>query len=127
MSAHILLVDDDLLVLDLLEQTLAEAGFVVTAASSASDALRQLEPTSHEVGGLVTDINLGPGMDGFGLAQRARQLIPTLPVVYITGDSSHRWSASGVPKSVLLTKPFVPDEIVVAMHSLLNVEPSQCA
>jgi DNA-binding response OmpR family regulator len=127
MSAHILLVDDDLLVLDLMEQTLSEAGFAVTVASRASDALSQLEHKPLAFAGLVTDINLGTEMDGFGLAQRARDLIPALPVVYVTGDSSHRWQVSGVPESVLLTKPFVPDEIVVAMHSLLNVEPSQCA
>jgi DNA-binding response OmpR family regulator len=59
------------------------------------------------------------------LAQRARDLIPALPVVYVTGDSSHRWQVNGVPESVLLTKPFVPDEIVVAMRSLLRIDQPQ--
>jgi DNA-binding response OmpR family regulator len=68
----------------------------------------------------VTDVNLGAELDGWRVAQRARELKPNIPIVYTTGFASRDWSARGVPNSIVVQKPFSVDEIVAAVWSLLN-------
>jgi FixJ family two-component response regulator len=77
-----------------------------------------LETRSGAVAGLLTDVNLGPGPSGWELAARARQLNPSLPVVYITGEGDRDWPSSGAPNSRIVTKPFVSAEILMALSRL---------
>ncbi len=80
----ILLVEDDALVRDCLHEALEEAGLRVTNRACAEDALELLD-AEEAPGVLVTDINLGPGMDGLAFAAAARRRYPTLSVIYISG------------------------------------------
>ena len=49
------------------------------------------------------DINLGrAGMDGWDVARLAREHDPRCGILYVSGDSAHRWSAKGVPHSLML-------------------------
>ena len=66
------------------------------------------------------DIRLGAGPDGWAVARRARELVPTMPVVYMSGDSSPEWSSKGVPNSLMVAKPFAPAQIITAVSTLLN-------
>lgn len=120
MKPALLLVDDDYLVADLIEAALDDAGFEVVVASTPAQAMAVLEQRAADLAGLVTDINLKSKVDGYGVAQQARELAPRLPVVYTTGDHAHQWPSRGVPNSILITKPFVPAQIVTAISSLLN-------
>ena len=69
---------------------------------------------------LVTDINLPDRIDGWEIARLAREMIATLPVVYMTGAAGDEWASKGVPESILLTKPFAPAQLVTAVSQLLN-------
>ncbi len=69
---------------------------------------------------MVTDINLGAQGSGWELARRARQLNPDLPVVYMSGGNTHEWPSHGVPRSIMVPKPFSPSQIVVAIATLAN-------
>jgi DNA-binding response OmpR family regulator len=69
---------------------------------------------------LVTDINLKGGTSGWGIARQAREIDPTMPVVYMTGAAADEWSSQGVPNSILLQKPFAPAQLVTAVAQLLN-------
>ena len=69
---------------------------------------------------MVTDVNFGGPPVGWEVAARAREARPTIAVVYITGDSAHEWSARGVPQSTIITKPFAPSQLAVAVANLLN-------
>lgn len=120
-SLVVLIVDDEALVADLVETGLREAGFEVIVALSGEEAVTILEQQAATIRGLVTDVNLGKGMTGFDLGHRARELLPELPVLYMTGDSAHEWSSQGVPNSVVIPKPFVAAQIVTALSSLLNI------
>ena len=120
MSNLILLVEDEALVLMTIETALQEAGYEVLTAADGREALGVLEGRVEELGALVTDVRLGKP-DGWAVARRARELKPTLPVVYVTGDSAHEWAAQGVPGSVLVEKPFAPAQIVTAVSTLLIV------
>ena len=69
---------------------------------------------------LVTDIRMAGVADGWAVAAKARELMPKIQVVYLTGDSMDDWRSKGVPESVLLTKPFLPAQVVTAVTTLLN-------
>jgi DNA-binding NtrC family response regulator len=69
---------------------------------------------------LVTDINLQGKMDGWEIAQHAREIDPEFPIVYMSGASAADWPSKGVPKSIMLEKPFAPAQLVTAVANLLN-------
>lgn len=115
----ILLVEDEPLIREMLVEALADAGFSTLAADSAQSAFQMFEENSAEIRGLVTDINLADGMDGWELACAARELASDLPVVYLSGASGHQWASRGVPNSLMIAKPFAPAQVVVAISSLL--------
>ena len=83
MSA-VLLVEDELLVRELASEDLADAGFEVTAAGDGDEALGYLRE-GRRFDLLFTDIRMPGAVDGWQLAQEARQLLPELRVIYATG------------------------------------------
>ena len=115
----LLYVEDDLLSRDLVEEALREAGFEVLVADDGNQGLELLSAKNGTLRGLITDINLGDGPDGWHVAQQARELASGLPVVYISGASQHEWTSMGVPDSCMISKPFAPVQVVVAISSLL--------
>jgi CheY-like chemotaxis protein len=69
---------------------------------------------------LLTDLNLGPGLDGSGLAKLARELRPDLPVVYVSGSVRRIEQLQPVPGAAFIPKPYVPEqvcEMLDAMHA----------
>lgn len=117
----LLLVEDDEGVISLLEETLRDGGFDLELAKNGAAALGILEARSETLRGLITDINLGAGPNGWDIARRARELSEDIPVVYMSGASGHEWTSHGVPNSTLVHKPFAPAQIVTAISALLNV------
>lgn len=115
----ILVVDDELLIREIVVDALEEAGFSVLTADNGPQAAETFAQNSAQIRGLVTDVNLGEGLDGWEVARTAREQASDLPVVYVSGASGHQWASRGVPNSLLVTKPFAPAQIVVALSSLL--------
>lgn len=115
----VLVVDDEFLILDMIEDGLSDAGFEVLRAEEGAVAIEQLAKVGNNIAGLITDIRM-PGMSGWEVARRARELFPNLPVIYTTGDSAPDWTSQGVPMSILINKPFASAQIVTAMAQLLN-------
>lgn len=103
-----------------MEQTLESGGFDVVAAPSGDAALSLLINSETRFAGLITDIRLGDGIDGWALARQARELVPDICVVYVTGDSASDWSAQGVPGSLVLQKPVADAQILTGISTLLN-------
>lgn len=116
----LLFVEDDELIREVVEPTLADAGYAVITATRSEEAVVLLTARRAEFCGLVTDINLGDGPNGWEVARVARQLIADIPVVYASGGSAHGFPAEGVPGSLMVTKPYEPEQIVTAMERLLN-------
>ena len=116
----ILYVEDEILVQDLLQIALEEAGFNVMTAANGSEAFDSLKTHCGELKGLITDINLGGAIRGWEIGRHARGLAPDLPVIYVSGGSEHEWTAEGVPNSLIIAKPFAPTQVVVAMSTLIN-------
>jgi DNA-binding NtrC family response regulator len=85
MSATILVVDDDLLVLESLEDYLKQADYRVVTASSAREAIEKARETPFDIG--LLDMKM-PEMDGFQVAAMLRQLQPGLRIIIFTGYAS---------------------------------------
>lgn len=117
-TVRILLVEDEVLIQDMLRGALEESGYEVVSADSADEAMCQLDTRGQGFGGLVTDVNLGAERFGWDVARRAREVNGMLPVVYVSGDSAAQWCSRGVPNSAMLTKPFAPAQLIVALASL---------
>lgn len=115
----ILVIDDEFLIREVVVETLENGGFSVLTADDGSQGLEMFAKNSAEIRGLVTDVNLGEGLDGWEVARTAREQVADLPVVYVSGASGHQWASQGVPNSLLVAKPFAPAQILVALSSLL--------
>lgn len=116
----LLVAEDEALIRFALEQTLQNSGFNVVAAPSGDAALFLLTDSRVQFAGLITDIRLGAGIDGWALARQARELIPNICVVYVTGDSAADWHAQGVPGSMVLQKPVADAQLLTGISTLLN-------
>jgi DNA-binding response OmpR family regulator len=120
-SLAILVVEDDQSIQSIVEEALSDGGFEAEIASSGEEALTVLRGKGSDYRMLVIDIKLGKdGIKGWDVARRARAINPGLPVIYITGADADEWSVQGVPKSILLSKPFAPAQLVTAVAQLLN-------
>ena len=123
-SVLILVVEDDRASGDGVKRALEEAGFRVILAESGEKATSAFDENAGEIGGLIADVKLGGNVTGWDVARHAREVNQDLPVVYITGFYVEDWAAQGVPKSILVQKPFAPAQIITAISSLLNVSSS---
>ena len=108
----VLLVEDDDLVRDCLAEALHDAGLDIEGSSSGEDALAVLRrEAAPKV--LVTDINLGRGMDWLAFARAAREVYPGLPVVYISGRYGELRGLSN--RERFLPKPFTAPTLLRAI------------
>jgi DNA-binding response OmpR family regulator len=101
----LLLVEDEALLLMDLEAALTEEGFQVLAVSSGTKALAEIEKGAARFVALVTDIRLGKGPNGWQVGHSIRELLATVPVVYMSGDSASEWAANGVPRASCCISP----------------------
>ena len=123
----ILVVEDDRSSGDAVKRALEEAGFRVMLVENGEKATSAFDENAGEIGGLVADVKLGGNVTGWDVARHAREVNQDLPVVYITGFYVEDWAAQGVPKSILVQKPFAPAQIITAISSLLNVSSSNAS
>jgi CheY-like chemotaxis protein len=120
MEPLLLLVEDDHLVLLVAQEALESGGYAVLVAANAAEAISTLDDRSAELAGLVTDVRLGNGPDGWEVARHARELMPVLPIVYMTGDSAADWPVQGVPNSAVVQKPYASAQLVTAISTLIT-------
>ena len=116
----LLYVEDEVLIQIAVIEGLEEAGYSVVVAKSGAQALSLIAEHKTELRGIVTDINLGIGIDGWEVARTAREAIGGLPVVYVSAVSQQDWTSLGVPGSVMIAKPFATAQVVVAISSLMT-------
>jgi DNA-binding response OmpR family regulator len=116
---HVLLVEDQDAVRDMLATMLKKQGFEVSTAPSAEDALA-MNP-ARPVDLLLTDVVL-PGMSGPDLARRLRRSTPGVRVLFMsgyTGDALTNQDEFGDERS-FIQKPFQSQALFDRIRSLLN-------
>ncbi len=116
---HILIVDDDPSILEVLDARLCAAGFVVHEAGNGPAALQILK--SRKIDILVSDMKM-PKMSGIELLSHARTSHPRLPVIFLTAygtipDAVHAVKAGAVD---YLTKPFDGKDLVKKIQAILS-------
>jgi|ERR1700733_13517940 DNA-binding response OmpR family regulator len=119
----LLVVEDDQLIQEMIEDALSDGGFESAITASGEEAIEFLKSEKSQYRAVLTDINLQGNVAGWEVARVAREIDPTMPVVYMTGTHGEEWASKGVPNSVLLLKPFAPAQLVTAVSALLNSNP----
>ncbi len=117
-SPHILVVDDDRRIRDLIKDFLATHGFRVSTASDAAQAREQLAGLSFDL--LVLDVMM-PGESGLELAKSIREEgdVPIL-ILSALADPEHRIDGFESGGDDYLVKPFEPRELVLRINSILK-------
>ena len=110
---HILVVDDEDEVREILAETLADFGYAVLTASSGEEALALLAREGG-VAMLITDVRM-PGMSGLELADQVRRTWPEMKIVLISGY----FIPPEAPQR-FLKKPFHIKELASIVHSELG-------
>ncbi len=119
MKAHLLVVDDDPRITDLVRRIFAYEGYSVAIAASGQQALdRTLERPPDLI---VLDIML-PGLDGLEVARRLREAGDNVPILMLTARDSvaNRVEGLTVGADDYLVKPFAPEELVARVKALLR-------
>ncbi len=119
--AHILVVDDDTRLRDLLQRYLSDQGFRVTTAVDAADARAKLAAFAFDL--LVLDIMM-PGETGLELTQTLRR-DSAVPILLLTAMSETADRISGFESGAddYLPKPFEPRELVLRINAILRRVP----
>ena len=117
-TPHVLVIDDDARLRELLRRYLTGNGFVVTAAADAAEARASLKSFSFDV--MVLD-RMMPGEDGLALARALRRDNP-LPILMLTAMSETDDRIAGLEAGVddYLTKPFEPRELLLRLNAILR-------
>jgi CheY-like chemotaxis protein len=118
---RVLFVEDNVICAMETCEILRDCGYNVMEVHHAADALQVID-SQVQLSALVTDVDLGPGLDGFDVARAARRVHPHLPVVYISGAAAARHPAEGVPGSQFLAKPFHPHQVLEALDRAIRRE-----
>jgi two-component system phosphate regulon response regulator OmpR len=115
---HILVVDDDRRLRDLLKRFLGENGFVVSTAADAAEARTQV--TGMQFDAMVVDVMM-PGESGLDLTRDLRHTLGT-PVLMLTahGDPEDRIAGLESGADDYLGKPFEPRELLLRLRSILR-------
>src|SRR2546422_5284298 len=118
-KAHILVVDDDPRITDLLRRVLAYEGYSTATAASGTEALNRTLERPPDL--IVLDIML-PGLDGLEVAQRLRAAGDQVPILMLTARDMVADRVKGLETGAddYLVKPFAPEELVARVKALLR-------
>jgi signal transduction histidine kinase len=86
-QARILLVDDDILVRKTLSFGLSRIGYSVIEAAGGLSAIKTLEDEKYSIKAVITD-QMMPGMTGYELSRKIREILPGMPVILVSGYTS---------------------------------------
>ena len=117
-EAHILVVDDDDGIRDLVKQYLNEKNYLVTTAIDAEDAQEKVKIIKYDL--IVLDIMM-PGKNGLDFTKENRNNLYT-PIILLTakGEAEERIQGLEIGADDYLSKPFEPKELVLRIKNILN-------
>ena len=117
-SGHILVVDDDDGIRDLVKQYLTENNFLITTAKNAEEAKEKISIIKFDL--IVLDIMM-PGKTGLEFTLENKDKINT-PIILLTakGEATERIKGLEVGADDYLPKPFEPKELILRIKNILN-------
>ena len=116
--SHILIVDDDDKIRDLLKNFLTENNFLVSTAADATKALEKLNSISFDL--IIIDIMM-PGMNGYELTKKIREST-LVPLIHLTamGETENVIHGLEIGADDYIGKPFEPKELLLRIKNILN-------
>ena len=126
--AHILVIDDDARLRELLRRFLEESGYMVTDAENALQARAYMDSTQFDL--LVIDVMM-PGETGLEFLQSIRN-DTSVPALFLTAlsETENRIDGLSIGADDYISKPFEPRELILRIKNILNrssFEPSKTA
>ena len=117
-KAHILVVDDDEGIRELVKQFLNKNNYLVTTAKSSEDALDKVKIIKFDL--IVLDIMM-PGKSGLEFTNENKKKLDT-PIILLTakGEASERVEGLEIGADDYLAKPFEPKELILRINNILN-------
>ena len=117
-KAHILVVDDDDGIRELVKQFLNKNNYLVTTAKSSEDALEKVNIIKFDL--IVLDIMM-PGKSGLEFTNENKTKINS-PIILLTakGETSDRVEGLEIGADDYLSKPFEPKELILRINNILK-------
>jgi len=117
-KAHILIVDDDDRIRELVKQYLNDYDYLVTTANSAEDAKKKIDIVKFDL--IVLDIMM-PGQSGLEFTNQNKKKIGT-PIILLTakGEATDRIEGLEIGADDYLAKPFEPKELILRIRNILE-------
>jgi DNA-binding NtrC family response regulator len=115
----VLVVEDDLLIRTNIIDALEDDAFEVYEAENAASALETLHGNIG-IQCLLTDVDLGNGMDGLSLASSVHGKWPDIGIIVVSGKS--RVMPSDVPNAKFFIKPYDPEKIADMIRELVSAD-----
>ena len=119
-ETRVLVIDDEWIILDSIQYALERKGYHVDALLSGCDAKEHLAKNLHRYDAIITDIDLGRGIDGWSVACMAREVWPSIAVIYCTSQPAHLWRSRGLVGSRLVQKPFTERCLAETLGDLIK-------
>lgn len=115
---HVLVVDDEPAIVEIVRDYLADAGFRVSTARSGDAALRQIRSITPDL--VVLDLGL-PGVDGLDVAREIRRS-SSVPIIMLTAraDEADRVAGLELGADDYVVKPFSPRELLARVRAVLR-------
>ncbi len=122
-KAHILVVDDDDGIRELVKQFLDQNNYLVTTAKNSEDALSKVKIIKFDL--IVLDIMM-PGKSGLEFTIENKKKLDT-PIILLTakGEASERVAGLEIGADDYLAKPFEPKELILRINNILNKTKSE--
>lgn len=115
---HVLVVDDEPQIVEIVRDYLADAGYRVSTARSGDEALRHVRSVTPDL--VVLDLGL-PGMDGLDVARALRQS-SSVPIIMLTARAEEADRVAGLELGAddYVVKPFSPRELLARIRAVLR-------
>lgn len=120
LQSRVLVVEDEFLIRLTLVEALSDEGFEVFEADTGDAALSVLQ-SGPAVCLLMTDIQLPGKLNGHALAAKAREMLPNLPVIFMTGRPEAGNGANHSAHDVYISKPYTLTDICRAAKRLTEL------
>jgi DNA-binding NtrC family response regulator len=118
-AKHLLLVEDEAPLREIVAEQLSERGFLVEQAASGEAALAQLADFAFDV--IITDLRL-PGIDGAAVVDAAVERYPDIVAIVVTGYGTVKDAVEAIKRGAwdFVSKPFQIDELLHALDAALE-------
>lgn len=117
----ILIVEDEAALLNLMQKIVSSLNYQVICAENGKAAIDQLK--SHpDISLVITDIMMPGGMSGYDVAKEAREILPSVPILYLSGYADQSSTLKPPVQATMLQKPVRSNILANEIMRALNPE-----